>query len=281
MYYIQETDKPNPIFRLLNIIRLKGDKIILPITEEQITVKKAKALARKTTKILRKTNCNKLIISKNIKKQEIYLNYLYTENFKIVDGKWLFQLLVDKVLDYLVEKQKLKKEEITVSILVNEMTEAILENIKQIVMQYKRVNIVTNHVEKFKKLEKEILEEYGIMITVGNNKKKSLAKSKIILNVDFPTEIINQYRLYEEAIIINLRGDVKINKKRFNGININDYEIDFEQIEDFDYDKRYLYYKKDIYEGKTSKKCPISYIKKEIKEDRVKISELVGNKTIL
>ena len=75
MYYIQETDKPNPIFKLLNIIRLKGDKIILPITEEQITVKKAKALARKTTKILRKTNCNKLIISKN--KGLYHIEYLW------------------------------------------------------------------------------------------------------------------------------------------------------------------------------------------------------------
>ena len=54
---------------------------------------------------------------------------------------------------------------------------------------------LTNHIEKFKTLERKVLEEYGIMITINNNKKKSLAKSNIILNMDFPNELINKYRL--------------------------------------------------------------------------------------
>ena len=31
----------------------------------------------------------------------------------------------------------------------------------------------------------------------------------------------------DNAIIVNVRGKIKINKKRFNGLNINSYEIDF------------------------------------------------------
>ena len=35
-----------------------------------------------------------------------------------------------------------------------------------------------------------------------NNKKKSLAKAQIIVNIDFPSEIINQYVICENATII-------------------------------------------------------------------------------
>lgn len=281
MYYVQEADKPNFIFRIFNIIQLKKDKIILPIDEKKISSKKAQKLAKKTTKILDKTNCNKLVLSKIIKTQQIYKNYLYSYNLDIVEGRWLFEALSMQALEYVISKEGMKKEETQLSILVNGITDNFLETIKEIVKQYKSVNIVTNHIEKFQQVEKQILQEDGIMITVTNNKKKSLAKSKIILNVDFPTELINQYYIYEEAIIINLRGNVKINRKRYNGININDYKIDFNYLEEFDYDKDNLYDKKDIYEAQIYQKQPYKEIKKRIKKDGVKIVELIGNKTVL
>ena len=52
-------------------------------------------------------------------------------------------------------------------------------------------------------------------------------KSQIILNIDFPQELINKYNIYDDAVIVNLKGNIKINKKRFNGLNINNYEINF------------------------------------------------------
>ena len=281
MYYVQETDKPNFLFKLFNIVRLQEDKIILPIGEEKIRSKRAEKLAKKTKKILDKTNCNKIVLSKAMKTQEIYKNYLYSYNINIVEGRWLFEVLSKQILEYVIKKEKMKKEETRLSILVNEITDNFLQNIKEIVKQYKSVNIVTNHIEKFKRIEEKILQEDGIMITVTNNKKKSLAKSEIILNVDFPTELINQYYIYEEAIIINLRGNVKINRKRFNGININDYKMEFNYLDEFDYDKNNLYDKKDIYEAQIYQKQPYQEIINRIKKDKVKVVGLIGNKTVL
>ena len=68
-------------------------------------------------------------------------------------------------------KEKIKKEETTISILINDLTEIELENIKILAENYKNLNIVTNHIEKFKKLEDKFMEN-GIMITIGNNKRK-------------------------------------------------------------------------------------------------------------
>lgn len=275
MYYIQETDKPGLILKLFNIIILEEDKIKLPINEEKITRKQAEKLAKKTKTILDKSNCKKIILSKKIQKQEDYVNELYSYNFEIADGKCLFEVLIYKILSYATKKNNLKKEETIVSILVNDMTENTFQNIKKIAKNYKRVNIVTNHMEKFKRMESGLLEKEGIMITVGNNKKKSLSKSQIIINIDFPTELINQYNIYEEAIIINIPGNIKIKKKRFNGTIINDYEIEFNNTEEFDYEKMQKYKAKEIYEAQIYQKQPFDNIMKKINKDQVKIKELL------
>lgn len=276
LYYIQEADKPNLIFKLFNIIQVQGDKIILPINEKKIASRKIQKLAQKTKKIIEKTISKKIVISEKIQKQEEYVNLLHTYDLEIMDGKWLFEILSCKVLDYILKQKKMRKEEIAISILVNDLTENMLSNIKQIAREYKRVNIITNHIEKFRKIEKQILEEDGIMITVGNNKKKGLSKAKIIFNVDFPSEIINQYNIYENAIIVNIRGNVKITKKRFNGITINDYEIAFNKGEEFDYDKETKYKECKIYEAQMNKKQPLLEIMKKIEKDKVKITRLIG-----
>lgn len=281
MYYIQETDKPKLILKMLNIPIVKEDKIILPIEEEKISIKKAERLAKRTIAILEKANNQKIVLSKKTSKQEDYVNFLNSYGAKIIEGRWLFKALTLKALDYVVEKKRLKKEEIQLSILINEIEPNMLENIKQIVKQYKRVNIVTNHFEKFKNIEQQIFEEDGIMITVTNNKKKSLAKSQIILNVDFPKELINKYKIFEEAIIINLNGNVAITSKRFNGINIVDYEIDFEYIDDFDYDKENLYEKKKIYEARSYQNRTFDYLQNKFLKDKVRIKYLQANNSIL
>lgn len=276
MYFIQETDKPKILSQLLLIPKLEKDKIILPLflgAEEKIA-KQEIITAKKTKKILEKTNCKKIILSKELQEKEIFCNQLYTYGFEINNGRWLFKVLAFDAINYAVKKNKMTAEKIKISILVNEIDDIVLETINQIIKKYKNINIVTNHMEKFKKLEEQILEEYGIMITVNNNKKKSLTKSDIILNIDFPNELINKYRIAEKANIINIRGNVRIKQKRFEGKIYNDYEIKYENLEEFDFEKENIYYKKNIYEAYIYKQQPIENIMNKIRKDKVKIVEL-------
>lgn len=294
MYFIQETDKPKILSQLLLIPKLEKDKIILPMflgTKEKNEQKEIKnrekdlklenkikkqemLIAKKTKKILEKTHCKKIILSKELQEKEIFCNQLYTYGFEINNGRWLFKVLAFDAINYAVKKNKMTAEKIKISILVNEIDDIVLETINQIIKKYKNINIVTNHMEKFKKLEEQILEEYGIMITVNNNKKKSLTKSDIILNIDFPNELINKYRIAEKANIINIRGNVRIKQKRFEGKIYNDYEIKYENLEEFDFDKENIYYKKNIYEAYIYKQQPIENIMNKIRKDKVKIVEL-------
>ena len=225
------------------------------------------------------TKCSNKDIPK-IKKQKEYVEILKNDGFEIVEGKWLFEVLSCKVLDYMIKRKKLKKKDLSISILVNDLTENMLAIIKQIVKEYKRVNIITKYMEKFKRIEEQILEEDGIMITVGNNKKKGLAKSEIILNVDFSSKLLSEYNICEDALIVNIRENVVITKKRFNGITINNYDITFKNFDDYDYDIMTKYKACEIYEANINKKQPFYEIMKKIKSDQVEIKKLMGKNAI-
>lgn len=164
-----------------------------------------------------------------------------------------------------------------ISILINDLTEIELENIKILSKKYKNINIVTNHIEKFKKIQNDLEENEGIIITITNNKKKSLMKSDIALNIDFPKELLNKYMIKEDMILINIPGRIKINKKRFDGLNINDYEINFRNDKKEENALNGKYYLKDLYEGSLYKRQRIEDIKEKLKVDKVIISRLFLN----
>lgn len=281
MFYIQKNDKPNCIEKTFNIIKMQENKLFLPITANT-SEKQIEKLAQKTKKIISKySNSKKIVISKNLQEEITYINYLNSYGLDISDGRWLYEILATDIIKYIIGKKKIKKEETTISILINDLTEIELENIKILAENYKNLNIVTNHIEKFKKLEDKFMEN-GIMITIVNNKKKSLMKSKIILNIDFPNELINKYMIKEDAIIINVPGKVKINRKRFNGLIVNNYEIDFrDDIKSEENLMGYEFYLRDVYESRLYKKQTFSDIRNALKKDGVNIKKVYLSNSVL
>ena len=278
MVYIEKNDKPTFLERILNLIKVQENTIIVPINNET-TTKQIEKIAKKTNKIIGiLSNSKKAVLSKNIKKEEKIINYLNTYGIEISDGRWLFEILLIDIVKFLIDKQKLEKTNI--SILINDLTDIEFENIKILSKKYKTINIVTNHIEKFKKLEEQLQEE-GIIITITNNKKKSLMKSQIIINIDFSKELINKYRINENETIINIKRPIKIIQKRFNGITVNDYEISYRS--DICNEKFFngKYALKDLYESEIYKKSSFNELRNKIKKDNVSISKLFLNNGVL
>ncbi|MBQ2917355.1 MAG: hypothetical protein IJE59_04225 [Clostridia bacterium] len=113
-------------------------------------------------------------------------------------------------------------------------------------------------------------DEFGIMLNVSNNKKRSLAKADIIINIDFPAELINKYRIFDKAIIANVNDKIDLQSKRFNGININYYKVkipDKYKLEGF---QNEMIYESLIYGKKYEK------IKDRFAKDKIKIKKLIG-----
>ena len=102
-------------------------------------------------------------------------------------------------------------------------------------------------------------------------------KSEIILNIDFPQELINKFNIKEDAIIVNIKGKTKINKKRFNGLCVNDYEIDFREDKKNQKALNCKYGLKNLYESELYKRQKIDEIRNKIKFDRVIIKYLILN----
>lgn len=274
MFYIEKNDKPTWIEKIIPIIKVENNTIKLPY-KDNINQNKIEKLAQKTKKVLEKNSTSqKVVLSKEIQKENLYINYLNTYGLKIQDGRWLFEILITDIIEYIINKKNLETSKLKISMLINDITDFEIENIKLLAKKYKNLNIVTNHIEKIKKIEEELLEKEGIMITVTNNRRKSLVKSDIIYNVDFPEEILNKYVITDDAIIINLRGKMKIKKKRFNGIIINNYEIN---LRDDKKDEKMIskkYYFRDIYQAELYQKQGFNNLKEKVKKDNVRVSKL-------
>ena len=279
MFYIEKNDKLNLLAKILNIIELDDNVLKLPIVDEkEYGEKEMRRLAKRTYKIIsNNSNSKKIVLSKDIYSLDILINYLNSYGLEISDGRWLFRILIPEVVYYLLEKNLIGSSinDLRLSFLINDLSDMEIENIKILSKKIKSINIVTNHVEKFRRIVKELSDKEGIIIPIINNKRKSLVKSDIIINIDFPSELINKYNISDDAVIINARGKIKINKKRFNGLVIYDYDLDYRYDKKEEQSLNDKYYLKDIYESEIYKKQPIKEIRTILKKDKVVINKLV------
>ncbi len=266
-YYIEKMDKHKIIGRK---IQLENDNIKI-----YMDLEKGKN-TRKLVKRLLLNETNNVVIDKELITCEKLINLLKSNDIKIFDGKWLEKYLILDILEYIINKKQIIKAETEIAITANEITDLLIEMIKILSKQYKKLTIVTNHIEKLRKIEKEIKEKEGILIILSNNKNKSLLKSQFIINMDFNQELINQYRIYEEAIIINAEENIRIDAIRFNGIVINDYEIEIGRKEFIWRDGIEKYRQRDLIEAELYVRDTYKNIRKKIQKNNIKIKELYG-----
>ena len=142
--------------------------------------------------------------------------------------------------------------------------------ITYIAQNVKRINIVTNHINKFRKLEEQLYNEMGIVLNISNNKNKSLLNVKLIINIDFPEEIINKYDIYNNAIIVNILNEIKVKAKKFNGINIKYYKAYIPKEFKMDGFSKNIIYESMIYN------CNYEEARKNIINNKIRISRLIG-----
>lgn len=134
-----------------------------------------------------------VVISNELKKNTIIMEKL--QGLNILNGRWLFNYLICDIINYILQKKNKEIEKAEISILVNKTTDINIQNILNIAQSAKILNIVTPNLAIFKQIEEKLYVEQGIMIRVTNNKKRSLLKSDIIINLDFAEEELSKYYL--------------------------------------------------------------------------------------
>ena len=266
-YYIEKMDKHR--------WRIGQFKIEKDNLEIYLNLDRGRNIKKVINKLINNGVTN-VVLSKELCENKDLINALNANNIKVFDGRWLEKYISFEILDYVIEQKGLKKQETEIAITTNEITDLSIEIIKVLAKQYKRVTVVTNYINKLRKIEKEIYEKNGILILVSNNKKKSLLKPQIILNLDFNKEVLNKYKINENAIIINLEGEMKIVTKRFNGININDYEIEIGKEECIWRENMKNFKNKDLLEAVLYMKDSFQNIRNRIEKNKVSIKEVFG-----
>lgn len=210
--------------RLLKKVTLKNNKIFINKNLEKASLKSKIKIVKKIKNILENKKVRQLCIEKNLKNDIQFINLLYSNNINICTPKWIFKQKTDEIISQILKDKK--REETEISICVNEVDSQIEKYIYKFAKEFKTINIITNHIGKFKKIEQKLYEENGILINLTNNRRKSLLKSKLILNIDFPKELINEFAIYDNSTIINWDDNLKIRKKRFNGKIIEEINLD-------------------------------------------------------
>lgn len=265
--YLEKVDKPKFMFQKLKIEQ-DNCKIYANLEKER-NIKKV------VSKIV-KAEINAVVLSKELKTNLQLINELNSANIHIFDGRWLEKYLTYEILEFILKQKNQKKEETELAITTNEITDSCIQIIKTLAKQYKRVTVVTNHLNKLRKIEKELYDEYGILILVSNNQKKSLAKTQLILNMDFNKEVLNKYKINENAVILNLEGDMIIYNKRFNGINVNNYEIEVGREEIIWRTNMDKFETKELLEASLYMKDTFDNIRAKIGKYKVLVQEIYG-----
>lgn len=215
------------------------------------------------------------MLSKKIKNDDEIKN---NTKIPIADGRWLFKFLVLQILEYISKCQDISIDKFKIALVTDNNDDLITYYIEELSSRTKKLKIVTAHREKFHNLEEKLYYNNGVVLEISNNRRKALQDIDIIFNFGLEEDKINKYKISEKSIIINLKEQIQIKSKRFSGININYYQIDFRNrlIENLEWTKEFE--KEDLYESYIYRKGSILDIIKDIRKDNLEIKSLIGNK---
>lgn len=195
----------------------------VPIPDNE---KKMDRILRSLLKQIRKVKIDTLVFSKACIENSFY--YKMEEALSdshIITGKKLMHYMNYEILEYILNIQKTTMKQEDVFFLIQKDKDLDLQFLSKFVENCKTVNIVTNDIERFKKVQDNLCEKENILISVSNNKAKSLKRARYILNVNFGKKEIEKFKINRDAIIINFGENIQYDNPTFNGININYFQI--------------------------------------------------------
>lgn len=264
------------ICKLFTIKQVEDKKVIIIPTNT--TNKLMNKWIKYLSNVLYNNNLDTLVLSNTLKSVQGIKEGLSKENINILEGKILKENLVVKIVEYIANEMNENVNNLEVTLLVNENKKIYIESILALAERTRNIKLVTNNVDDFKSLEQKMQELFGILIRVTNNKRKSLEKSRLIINLDFPEELVNKYAINPDAIIVNISNQISIRAKKFSGINVHDMKLLIPNGYNSEFEKNSIYNdfnSNEIYEASIMN-MNFDEVQKRLVKDKVFISSLIG-----
>ena len=271
--YIRQSENIKFLHKIFNIFRVEklDDKTIinLPINKKSKN-KKIEKVIQKLSQYFNNNNIKIVVLEQTLMENANIKNIIYSNNINILDGtrldKFLVYNLVQKIYQY--KKTNIQAGEIT--LLINENDDINVETIIMLAKEIKRLNIITNDIKKFRKIVDYLYKELGILIKLSNNVKTNLRSSDIIVNIDFPEEIVNKLEIPNNAVVLNMPKNINIKSKKFSGINIKAWEIEVPDKYILERFNTSIMYEASLYTK------PVMKVFEQIQNDDIKIKKLIG-----
>ena len=280
------------IKKYFHIITVKeiysGLIFILPFSKQNNMEKQLKKCIPKIKRLMKKYNIYILVLSDALQKNESFLSNFQNDRIlekkvHILDGKEMMPYLIKEIIEYILQKKgKITKLE-DLYLLIKQERSEYKENIAFLSQFFKTINIVTPCLKSYQKFANQLEEKQSAIITVTNNKRKSLRKAKWVVNFDMPADEMKKYTIYQTSTIIYLEKNGVYEGNAFEGLHICKAGIDVSQeIKDF-FIKEHLLKQFSItilYESTLINKKFLS-VKEQMKKNQVKIAKLYGRRGIL
>lgn len=275
--YIKEEILKNQFWRGIEI-RIFDNNYVIAVSNKK---KDRKKIKEKLARIIKKLGIDAVVFSKELE-GDFKNDICEMINIKVVNGKKLMEFMEYDIVKYVLDKQNADTKKEDIYIVFKRDSNLNLDFLKRFLENFRLVNIVTNDVDKLKNIQDNLLDNEGILISVSNNKRKALKRAKYILNINLTKEELEKYRINREAIIVNIGENVKYDEPCFDGVNINYFKIScpdeylerFEQVgSQFDLAQMY----ESILLQDRVDKTKLEAVYSRIKEDNIKIVELIGN----
>lgn len=236
-----------------------------------------KRIINQIKKYTKYENVQYIVLDRNLSfiDKELKLKKEEFNKINMLNGKYFMKNIISKLLEYIynIKNKNIKLENIY--IFVNEYTKNNIGIIEMLARKCKTVNIVTDNLKYFKKLE-DFLYNEGILITVSNNKRRSAKNAKIIINMDFSKDVFEKYTINMNSIIINLTNEKSFFENTFRGVCINNIEISIDENVRYFYKEFYGNIKENLYLESIILNKDYKYVENKYEENNSKISALIG-----
>ena len=288
--YLRFVVKVKKWFDMLTVKEIYSGLIfILPILSNE--KKRQKHLKKCISKIkkLMKYQISQMVLAEELQQDETFMegfqnNRKVERKVHILDGKKLITYLIKEIVEYISNKQGRTLELEDVHVLVKQDNLQYRENITFLASYFKTLNIVTPSLKNYQKLAKQLEEKQDIILTVTNNRKKSLKRAKWVINFDLSAEEIKKYTINRMATIIYLTKEGIYEESGFEGLHICKAGIDVSQeVKDF-FEKQNLLNQCPItvlYESTIQCQKSFKQVKEQMRKDQVKIEKLYGRRGLL
>lgn len=285
--YLKLVVKIKKCFHIITVKEIYyGLIFILPFSNQKNIEKQLKKCIPKLKKLMRKYGISTLVLSEDLQKNESFLTGFKNDNLlekkvHILDGKEIMPYLIKEIIEYILQNKSTQLEDLY--LLIKQDYSEYKENIAFLSQYFKTINIVTPCLKSYQKFANKLEKEHSTIITVTNNKRKSLRRAKWLVNFDMPIEEMKKYTIYQTSAIIYLGKDGVYKGNAFDGIHICKAGIDVSQeIKDF-FINHNLFKQFSItilYESTLINKRFWS-IKEQMKKNQLKIAKLYGSRGIL